>query len=379
MKITEIDTYVINQNLSQKDAFTYSQNRYNTRTILICRVATDDGIEGWGEAFGPAKIHQATIQEIYKPLVIGNDPFDTEVIWQKLYNTLRDHGQKGLSVEAISAIDIALWDIKAKAAARPLYKLLGGAFRERVIPYATGLYRSESEGEREKLINEVENYLNAGFKAIKVKIGFGLEYDVDIVKTIRDTFGYSYKMMVDPNHAYNASTAIALFGQCMPTFWLGIMLILIVSVGLRLLPPSGGGGFKYLVLPAITLGTYSAAVISRLLRSSLLEVLSKDYIRTARAKGLAENTVVYRHALKNAAIPVVTVTGMQIASLLGGAIITETVFSYPGVGLLAIQAIRYRDIPVVQAFVTIVAVIVVITNLIVDLAYSYLDPRVRLG
>lgn len=177
----------------------------------------------------------------------------------------------------------------------------------------------------------------------------------------------------------NASTAIALFGQCMPTFWLGIMLILIVSVGLRLLPPSGGGGFKYLVLPAITLGTYSAAVISRLLRSSLLEVLSKDYIRTARAKGLAENTVVYRHALKNAAIPVVTVTGMQIASLLGGAIITETVFSYPGVGLLAIQAIRYRDIPVVQAFVTIVAVIVVITNLIVDLAYSYLDPRVRLG
>lgn len=176
----------------------------------------------------------------------------------------------------------------------------------------------------------------------------------------------------------NASMAIALFGQCMPTFWLGIMLILIVSVRLRLLPPSGGGGFKYLVLPAITLGTYSAAVISRLLRSSLLEVLSKDYIRTARAKGLAENTVVYRHALKNAAIPVVTVTGMQIASLLGGAIITETVFSYPGVGLLAIQAIRYRDIPVVQAFVTIVAVIVVITNLVVDLAYRYLDPRVRL-
>jgi len=177
----------------------------------------------------------------------------------------------------------------------------------------------------------------------------------------------------------NASTAIALFGQCMPTFWLGIMLILIVSVRLRLLPPSGGGGFKYLVLPAITLGAYSAAVISRLLRSSLLEVLSKDYIRTARAKGLAEKVVVYRHALKNAAIPVITVTGMQIASLLGGAIITETVFSYPGVGLLAMQSIRYRDIPVVQAFVTIMAVIVVITNLIVDLAYRYLDPRVRLG
>jgi len=176
-----------------------------------------------------------------------------------------------------------------------------------------------------------------------------------------------------------ASTAIALFGQCMPTFWLGIMLILFVSVGLGLLPPSGGGGFKYLILPAITLGAYSAAVITRLLRSSLLEVLNKEYIRMARAKGLSEKTVVVRHALKNASLPVITATGMQIASLLGGAIITETVFSYPGVGLLAIQAIRYRDIPVVQAFVTVAALIVITTNLVVDLAYSYLDPRVRLG
>lgn len=177
----------------------------------------------------------------------------------------------------------------------------------------------------------------------------------------------------------HVSRVTALFGQCMPTFWLGIMLILLVSVELRWLPPSGGGEFKHLILPAITLGTYSAAVISRMLRSNLLEVLSKDYIRTARAKGLPGATVVSRHALKNAAIPVVTVAAMQLASLLGGAIITETVFSYPGVGLLAIQSIRYRDLPVVQAFVTVVAIVVVTANLIVDVTYRYLDPRVRLG
>ena len=176
-----------------------------------------------------------------------------------------------------------------------------------------------------------------------------------------------------------ASMAFALFGQCMPTFWLGILLILIVSVGFRLLPASGGGDFRHLVLPAITLGMYSAAVITRVLRSSLLDVMGKEYIRVARSKGLSEGHVLGRHALKNAAIPVVTVIGMQIASLLAGAIITETVFSYPGMGLLAIQAIRYRDIPVVQAFVTLVAVVVVTTNLIVDISYRYLDPRVRLG
>ena len=172
------------------------------------------------------------------------------------------------------------------------------------------------------------------------------------------------------------SMITALFGQCAPTFWLGIMLILIVSVQLRLLPSSGRGGIEYLILPAITLGSYSAALITRLLRSNLLEVLNRDYVRTARAKGLAEWLVIGRHALKNAAIPVVTVVGLQIGTLIGGAIITETVFSYPGMGLLAIQAIRNRDFPVIQAFVVCSALVIVVINFVVDMLYYYLDPRV---
>jgi peptide/nickel transport system permease protein len=166
-------------------------------------------------------------------------------------------------------------------------------------------------------------------------------------------------------------------GNCMPTFWLGIVLILAVSVWLQLLPASGRGGIERLILPALTLGAYSGAVTSRLLRSNLIDVLGRDYVRTARAKGLLERAVIYRHSLKNAAIPVVTVVGLQVGQLLGGAVITETVFSYPGMGLLAIQAIRNRDVPVVQAFVIVTAIIILAVNLIVDLLYRYLDPRVR--
>lgn len=173
------------------------------------------------------------------------------------------------------------------------------------------------------------------------------------------------------------SMSVALLGQSLPVFWLGIMLIIVFSVQLQLLPPGGRGGLESLILPGITLGAYSAALISRLTRSSMVEVLVQDYIRTARAKGLASYSILIRHALKNAAIPIVTVIGMQIRILLGGAVITETVFSYPGMGRLAIQAIANRDFPVVQAFVVVVAIVVVGMNLLVDLVYLYLDPRIR--
>jgi len=173
------------------------------------------------------------------------------------------------------------------------------------------------------------------------------------------------------------ATMAAVAGNSMPVFWLGIVLILTVSVWLRLLPASGRGGIERLVLPALTLGAYSGAIVARLLRSSLIDVLSREYIRTARAKGLREWVVVYRHSLKNAALPVVTVFGLQVGTLLAGAIITETVFAWPGMGLLAIQAVRDRDVPVVQAFVTMAAVIVLTVNLGVDLLYGYLDPRIR--
>ena len=173
------------------------------------------------------------------------------------------------------------------------------------------------------------------------------------------------------------SMVMILFGQSMPTFWFGIMVILIFAVQLGWLPTSGYQGPSYLVLPALTLGLYTSAVIARVLRSSLIEVLSRDYIRSARAKGLGSRQVLLRHAVKNAAIPVITVIGLQIGYLMGGSIITETVFGYPGMGLLAIQAIRGQDVPVLQSFVIFVSGIIVAINLAVDVAYMYVDPRVR--
>jgi ABC-type dipeptide/oligopeptide/nickel transport system permease component len=144
-----------------------------------------------------------------------------------------------------------------------------------------------------------------------------------------------------------------------------------------LLPPAGHGGLAYLVLPAVTLGAYSAATIARLTRSTLLDVLSQDYIRTARSKGLFERSVIVRHALKNAAIPVVTMIGLQLGTLLGGAVVIETVFAWPGVGDLAVRAIAQRDFPLVQAAVLMVALGFVGINIFVDLLYLWLDPRIR--
>jgi len=170
----------------------------------------------------------------------------------------------------------------------------------------------------------------------------------------------------------------ALLGQSTPVFWLGIMLILIFSVTFQWFPSSGRGENQHLVLPAITLGMFSMARTARMMRSSMLEVLGQEYIKTAKAKGLAPGIVILKHALKNASIPVVTIIGMELGTLLGGAVITETIFAWPGVGRLAIQAIYNRDYPVVQASVFILASIFVLVNLIVDLIYTYLDPRVKL-
>jgi peptide/nickel transport system permease protein len=170
----------------------------------------------------------------------------------------------------------------------------------------------------------------------------------------------------------------ALVGQAIPNFFLGIVLILFFSVQWNLLPSSGRGGIEHLILPAITLGTASAAFINRLLRSSLREVLGTDYVRTARAKGRSPSQVVFHHALRNATIPVLTVLGLQIVQLVGGAIVTETVFAYPGAGLLLVQSLANRDIPVIQAFVLAIAVVVVVVNLVVDLLYGLVDPRISL-
>ncbi len=171
---------------------------------------------------------------------------------------------------------------------------------------------------------------------------------------------------------------LALLGQSMPVFWLGLMLILVFGVELRWLPISGRSGWEHLVLPAVALSTYSIARNARVVRSSMLEVLRHEYVKTARAKGLSEWVVVNVHALRNSMIPVVTIIGLEFGHLLGGAVIVETIFAWPGVGRLLIHAVYAKDFPLVQASVTITALMFVSVNLVVDLLYSVLDPRVRL-
>ena len=179
----------------------------------------------------------------------------------------------------------------------------------------------------------------------------------------------------------NVVMFLALFGQSVPNFWLGIMLILIFAVNLGWLPSQGfgDGDPRYLILPMLALAATPLARLTRLVRSGMLEILGQDYIRTARAKGLREGMVVVRHALKNAAIPLVTIIGLDMGALLGGAVVTETIFAWPGVGLLVIESINGRDFPVVQAAVFVIATSFVLINLLVDLIYTWLDPRVRLG
>lgn len=172
-------------------------------------------------------------------------------------------------------------------------------------------------------------------------------------------------------------TLLALLGQAMPVFWLGLMLTLNFSVRLQWFPSFGRGTAAHLVLPAVALGMYSAALITRLLRSGMMEILQQDFIRTARAKGLSLRPVVLKHALRNALIPVLTIVGLQMGALLGGAVVTETVFAWPGMGQLVIQAITNRDFPLVQASLIVIALMFVFVNLVVDLLYAFIDPRVR--
>jgi peptide/nickel transport system permease protein len=176
----------------------------------------------------------------------------------------------------------------------------------------------------------------------------------------------------------HAATVVVFLGQSMPVFWIGIMLMLLFAVQWRLLPVSGWDSWSSMVLPAVTLGSFTTPLFMRIVRSSMLEVINLDYVRTARAKGLTEWLVICRHALRNAALPIVTVIGLQFGLLLGGAVLTESVFAVPGVGRLIIGAIRQLDFPIVQAGVFLLAIIIVLANLLVDILYVYLNPTVRL-
>lgn len=175
----------------------------------------------------------------------------------------------------------------------------------------------------------------------------------------------------------NLVMALAIAGQSMPTFWLGVILILVFGVALGWLPVFGYASPAALLLPGITLGAYSVGIVARTVRSSMLEVIRQDFVRTARAKGLGELRVFSKHALRNALIPTVTIIGLQVGTLLGGAIVTEFVFSFPGMARLATQAVLNRDYPVVQAFVFVTAIGVLLVNLIVDIIYAAIDPRIN--
>jgi ABC-type dipeptide/oligopeptide/nickel transport system permease component len=174
----------------------------------------------------------------------------------------------------------------------------------------------------------------------------------------------------------HVSSVVSMFGQSLPNFWMGLMLIIVFSVYLRWLPTSGFEGPQHVILPALTAGLYATARIMRMMRSTLLEVMGLDFVRTARAKGLGESAVVVRHALKNAAIPVVTLVVLELGLLLSGTVVTEVVFAWPGVGFLTVDAIINQDYPVVQAAVTLLAIMFVGVNLAVDVTYAWLDPRI---
>lgn len=189
-----------------------------------------------------------------------------------------------------------------------------------------------------------------------------------------------------PNSWFDGiSMVFALLGVSMPIFWLGLMLMILFSVQLPqllglsgpLLPPTGSGTWQHLVMPVTALAATSMAIQARMTRACMLEVLRQDYIRTARAKGQHERRVIYRHALRNAMLPIVTIIGLQFGTLLGGAVLTETVFAWPGIGRLLVDAIGYRDYPVIQGVVLVIAVGFVLTNLVVDILYAYLDPRIQ--
>ncbi|HYE90661.1 MAG TPA: ABC transporter permease [Terriglobales bacterium] len=175
----------------------------------------------------------------------------------------------------------------------------------------------------------------------------------------------------------HVAMGVALVGQSTPTFFLGILFILVLSLHVGLFPTSGRGDWRHLVLPALTLGAFSMASIARLTRSAVLEVLRADFVRTARAKGLSELFVVAKHTLRNAALPIITITGLQFGTLLGGSVVTETVFAWPGIGRLAIQSIYNRDYPVVQCTVFLSAAAFVVINFLIDVLYGVLDPRLR--
>jgi peptide/nickel transport system permease protein len=241
------------------------------------------------------------------------------------------------------------------------------------LDYVTGLARGDlgvSIRSRRPVLAEIRDRLPATIElalaALAIAVGLGVT--LGVVAAVRK------RTWVD-----GAAIAVALVGVSVPVFWSGFVLMIVFALELGWLPASGRGTWRHLVLPAVAVGVSSAAFIARITRGAVLEALGQDYVRTARAKGLAPRKVVVRHALRNALLPIVTVVGLQLGGLLGGAVLTETVFAWPGVGRLLVDAIVARDLPLVQGAVLVVSLLFILVNLTVDLSYAAINPRVRYG
>ena len=239
-----------------------------------------------------------------------------------------------------------------------------GIFMGNLLRGDMGISTRTKEPVMDEIMVRLPNTLLLALAAMVIAVVFGVT--AGVVAGIKRNSFFDY-----------ASMLLALFGLSMPVFWLGLMLMLLFSVHLGWLPATGAYTWRHFILPAFTLGAASTAIIARMTRSSMLEVVRLDYIRTARAKGLTEGLVILRHALKNALIPVVTVIGLQMGLLLGGAVLTEIVFAWPGIGRLLVDALLARDYPVIQGVVLVIAAMFILVNLVVDIVYVYLDPRIR--
>ncbi len=207
VKIKDVKTHILSAKLTTP--FAYSRAWYDTRTAMIVEIETDNGLIGWGECYGPAVMTEAVVRGI-KPWLIGADPLKSDLLWENIYSRLRDHGQKGLVIEGLSGVDIALWDIRGKYFSCPSHQLLGGALRDDVQAYATGLYRRIEGNPLEYLPEEAVGYVKEGFKAVKLKVGFGVKEDAAITAAVREAIGPDVELMVDANHAYDAVSAIQL-------------------------------------------------------------------------------------------------------------------------------------------------------------------------
>lgn len=209
MKITKVISHVLQYDLEEE--LGYSQQYYTKRSAHLVEIQTDAGLTGWGECFGPGNValaNKVIVERVIQPMILGADPLDREVIWQRVYNLLRDHGQKGMPIQALSGVDIALWDLFGKIAEQPLYKLLGGAFRDRVPVYGYGMMLTRGAGLAERMADEAAGIKAAGYAATKMKIGLGVRDDIELVTAVRSAVGDDFPLMVDANHCYDVTDAL---------------------------------------------------------------------------------------------------------------------------------------------------------------------------